>query len=1172
MPLRSIPVPSLVGGITQQPDAIARADRVAECENFLPYPEIGLSQRPGTRRIGQMADNPFADIAMQGIDLGDENDRYIMSLMHKSVRIHTTGGDELLVRELTRDSDGAITGGSVPDFAYLDLKRPNQVTNGESFGSGWTLNDIYPGTSMDMASVSANTGPQTPLGWRDAGGSSEPSQYSVLTMNTASPIDTGSISYDLTGGLLGTFVKVSCYFNTNVTGDVIGDNGAGGVSLVLTENETSPSIYTNIWGITFSWADGLTSPPVVSVCGKFQGGTDDRSMSCEVEQLGENDFRVGFILDTSRAGVMLGSLSKVGIFASSTISGTTSKLNVWGFQVETAGESGPNGVPKLGDYASDPHVLKPLTVVDTTFVSNPRITVEPDITALSPTKMETFGDWDHFATTGTASQLFNVGYIFLKIVSVNETIRYKLHYRKLSDDTLNTIQGTYIVGTVNIEIETAGLVADINSTITAAGGNADDILHASVIQRTDAVAEQSVIVIRCSGDIHTDGFHRLESIDVTDTFSNTLSVGFVDEVESISELPTYAIDGTVVKLVGTRRSIVANDAIAEFTETETPGEFAVNRTSVSEPVVTSVMRFRELTDKETNGAGEFLGGRGVWEEGVDYASVINFQDDTMPIQLIRREDDSAGTVTSVPFQRYFEYAQTSWVDKLVGDDTIAPTPSIISTVNKLVDDSAGTNSGEAYGTYYTSNSDRRINAIAFLRGRMAFVSDQNLVCSEANRFDNLWRTTTRVLPDSDRIDLQASHTEESVLRNIAAIQGRLFLFSRLTTFVLDTGDIFGPKTAGITPVLGSGSTFECKPIQYNGSIIVAPDDGDAPYSQVRAVVPLDQGQVADVVLTDEMPRKLPDDIVKLDAYPELNLLFVLSKDRQVLYALRTVYQGTQILQNAWTELNFKPQLVDVASGIAGITVLNDELFLAMRRGESTSGVGEIVLESMRLELRPQDTDVLWSVALDSRMTELDLTSAPTYSAGPNETTITLPYQPEVGAQVEVTTRTDDNVLANTQHGVPLVVKSVTGASVVLDGDHSSTPLYIGQNFNSKVVLQEVQVREGTVQGGQVLPRTSAVLTVKRGHLRYVDTGYVDVVIDSVAGDGTSTFDVLPPETDDDDITITTDDATPEDGDIKFMVMNKPKDVEVRIENATYKPTNLVGLEWEAEVVTKGRLL
>ena len=288
---------------------------------------------------------------------------------------------------------------------------------------------------------------------------------------------------------------------------------------------------------------------------------------------------------------------------------------------------------------------------------------------------------------------------------------------------------------------------------------------------TETTTTRSALEITRNGSVI-----RIKSIDgpfkirVEDGLANeALGVAY-REVSSITDLPKSCFDGFTVKVIGDA-DIDQDDYYVRFS---------------------------------TKDKGEF--GEGTWVETVGWSQDGTESDELTPIRI--QYDASTMPVTLVPVftgnnitsfklqtpeedknsERPFE---DGWRSRQAGDDQTNPFPSFVGST---------------------------INDVFFFKNRLGFLTDSNVVFSEADEYFNFFRTTTQQLLDSAPIDVGLSHTKVAVLQHAVPFQEKLMLFSKQSQFVLRGADVLSPKTVAIAPVTEYDISDTTQPIALGNYI------------------------------------------------------------------------------------------------------------------------------------------------------------------------------------------------------------------------------------------------------------------------------------------------------------------------------------------------------------------
>lgn len=334
MARRSIPVPSLVQGVSQQPPEY-RPPVYAEAQENGHSTQDGLGRRPGTRNVVQVSGGgPRPTFHLHGIERGDGQEQYALLLGNETVEVRdpVTGESFEVVDALGAPLTGA-------NASYLNLRRTNPVTNPELFVTTWTHTLPFnpPGTSPN-----STTGPLGIGDW--------------IRITIAAGGLTGSYSQTVGTWNIGHQV-LSCYFwlDPFITD---ADQTQFDVSLVLQDTTGTLVDYEAVFEWDESGQLGLKSVSGAAVSGGVEYLGD---------YLGGGVFRAYVAVDQgATAGTTVGDTRVVKVEATAHAS-KARFLHVWGAMLEA-------GLETPGDYIHDPHTaLRALTIGDTTFVLNRQV-------------------------------------------------------------------------------------------------------------------------------------------------------------------------------------------------------------------------------------------------------------------------------------------------------------------------------------------------------------------------------------------------------------------------------------------------------------------------------------------------------------------------------------------------------------------------------------------------------------------------------------------------------------------------------------------------------------------------------------------------------------------------------------------------------------------------------
>lgn len=279
-----------------------------------------------------------------------------------------------------------------------------------------------------------------------------------------------------------------------------------------------------------------------------------------------------------------------------------------------------------------------------------------------------------------------------------------------------------------------------------------------------------------------------------------------------------------------------------------------------------------------------LTGQQVWKETVKPGVEIELDASTMPHQLV---SNASGT---------FTFQQTSYKERMIGDDTTNPFPSFV---------------------------DFKLNDIFFHRNRLGFLADENIILSEAGEFDefNFFKRTVLTLLDSDPIDVAVSNNKVSILKYAVPFNESLLLFSDLTQFRLTADDLLTPDTVAIDVTTQFEASLRTSPVGAGRYVFFATNRGK--WSGVREYFVDVSAEVDDAAdITAHVPSYLPGIIDKMEASSNEDMLLVhCEDDPNAVYVYRYYWQGTEKLQSSWSRWSFHGEVLNFSFNKSDIDVL-----------------------------------------------------------------------------------------------------------------------------------------------------------------------------------------------------------------------------------------------------------
>lgn len=670
--------------------------------------------------------------------------------------------------------------------------------------------------------------------------------------------------------------------------------------------------------------------------------------------------------------------------------------------------------------------------------------------------------------------------------------------------------------------------------------------------------EEMKVQVVDSGSVGEIGFSA-------DSNSNQIQIGdgglfaFSTEVQSIAQLPLVCEHGHIVKVAG----------LPDTDDDEYYVEFA-------------------LTDREVNPSSLDNMGTGYWKEGMASGAYSKLDRKTMPIQLVREADSSPGNTKGWKFT----LKQADWAERTVGDDSESSNP-------------------------FPSFLNQKINDVFLWRNRLGFLSGSRVVMSEADQFDNFFRTTVRQVLDSDPIDRDAAINRPVDLQYAIPLEEQLILWSDRTQFVMNADPVLTPRTASVAPITYYDNMRDVRPLPMERGIFFPYQAGGEAYSQIRQMRRIVDSDNFDAFpATSQVPRYIKGDVVAMAATSVESALAVITnppgeKNYVYIYKWQDV-NGNRVL-SAWQRFDLGPSgeygagsPYMYATEVAALTFFKDSLYMVVKRRDGRvhgSGADQYHLEKITFSGPRQpdtygyldgDLEEECRVFLDRRITEADCTV--TYDSTNKEMRIRLPYsiQTDVGSEP-----VDDKMVimqrAQATDGPTLIpwdftteqetvgsrtysVLKVEDKSGALYAFYTGNLLkwYVGQKYTMTYQFSEPSLRESR-RDGTLHDIKTGRLTLLRGHLAYEDSGYLKVTVaprTDASGDSVvsrDTWEYVVPFLEMGMGATELGGLNIRDGVLPFGINAQPGHCTITVTNDTPYPSNPKSLELEASYTRRSRM-
>ena len=665
-------------------------------------------------------------------------------------------------------------------------------------------------------------------------------------------------------------------------------------------------------------------------------------------------------------------------------------------------------------------------------------------------------------------------------------------------------------------------------------------------------------------------------------------------------------------------------------------------------------------DREDYGEGSWVETVG-WDDGPEAKRASTGIDTTidyttMPITLVADGYDAVtGKVTSFTLQAPNEYGNVvenngvyynlvephisdadtepgtgaDWQDYWVVTTTVSSAKAWSTNV-QYVERAVGygqRNAGDNGTNPFPSFVGSTINDVFFFKNRLGFLTDSNVIFSEADEYFNFFRTTTQQLLDSAPIDVGLSHTKVAVLQYAKAFQEKLMLFSDSSQFVLRGADVLSPKTVAISPVSEYDTTDNVEPLVL-GNYIYFPFNRDKYVGMYEYYVDSNTEVFEAQEITEHVSKYIPSSVRMMAGSTTQNTVLVQSLSEQSsLYVYKYFWSGKEKIQSAWQKFT-----LGGTSAIRGFDFVDSTLYLLIDHNS------ELYLEKLILEEGYVDKgdgaslgeyfgwDSAYPILLDCNTSYFEGVTHQ-YDAVNNVTTLSnipLPVSADdvTNDVIQVWskygrkynfTRVDDSTITiegqlydyvtyngtiykcNLSHdsgvrdkGTHLVDNykpdGSFGSTVwsTLTGDEAARVttapewqqdvwyegyenFVIGYTYNMLYKFSDQTLKQPTEKGGHSASNYT-YQTLRTGSLNYADTGFFQVEVTPKHRDSY----YYPFNSNLLGEGALVNKFTPQDGHFRFPIQAQPGQVDIEITSSSALPVKLLGAEFESMIIPRTR--
>lgn len=430
---------------------------------------------------------------------------------------------------------------------------------------------------------------------------------------------------------------------------------------------------------------------------------------------------------------------------------------------------------------------------------------------------------------------------------------------------------------------------------------------------------------------------------------------------------------------------------------------------------------------------------GYWEETIAPGIAYQLDRATMPYSLVNTD------------YREFTFGQVEWGNRVAGDLDTAKTPSFVG---------------------------KPIYDLAYDNSRLAVVLEGGVVWSKSRDPYVFFTDTAQTALADAPVDYTVSGTREvALIRRMVHKAGLTYLWAEQAQFSVTANDKgFAEGNVEIKPSTSYEFAERCPPCAVAQSLYFATETDaegeESAFTTIRDLYVVGDTRTPpqDTDVTAHVPQYIPAGLRWLSATDTLNMMVGISDEApNKLFLYNWLISDNSRVQSAWNTWRL-PSGCEILWG----TIYRGTLKLIVQRGP------DVHLLAVRLAPRQRDpgvTGAKYATRLDLMVSEASTTRV--FNSGTGRTTVTLPYAASEGTPENFVVVGRDGPL----RGYIFKTVSVAGTSVVVEGDCSASPIYLGFRVDSRRAESEFYLR--SEKGSEPVDR----LQVHAYHFVHADTAY-----------------------------------------------------------------------------------
>ena len=479
-----------------------------------------------------------------------------------------------------------------------------------------------------------------------------------------------------------------------------------------------------------------------------------------------------------------------------------------------------------------------------------------------------------------------------------------------------TVSSTGASLTVDVKIGAAGEAVEVTKNTGGPGYLKNDYIEIAAAD----VSTVDNVVTRI-----TDHVGKGFDITAIDNQGNATMVAFNDEVSNQTKIPDQSVADRVVKINNTAQ--VKDAYYVKFTP-----------------------------DNGTSGTG-------YWTESLGPNMSPGLKGETMPHTLLR-----TGLHTFNFQQALTDEGESSWGDRLVGDDDTNKHPSFVS--DKIAQ------------TFFHNN-------------RLGVLTADNVVMSRASEFYEFYSSSALTASDSDPIDVNTSSIKPAKLHSVLPTAQGLILFSSQQQFILFADSkILTPGSTVIRGISNYEIDTTIPPVEVGTAVTFVSKTPS--FTRVHSVNT--RGNEESPLIQDigkVVSEWIPESIDSLITSPQNQMIALYGRTDPHVYFYKTHFVGDKNIMQAWFrwKMPANVEFIHIAKDVMW-TVVNDGTNHVLLKSNISKSADDDVLQTQDGQYVNPHMDMFAYPTAAGKVELVDDSGTP--DADGNNTRIELPFTPISG--------------------------------------------------------------------------------------------------------------------------------------------------------------------------------